>query len=109
MAPPERPESDVEAVMAAGRLDYVSRLRDKLADLERLAATEKWSELRRAAHKLRGSAGVFGFESLGVAAGRLEDRLAEAPLMLGPDERSEIDRALSGLRDEVDVALRTDA
>jgi HPt (histidine-containing phosphotransfer) domain-containing protein len=70
--------SEVDALLAEARADYASRLPEKLASLEALAARGAWDEARRAAHKLRGSAATYGFVAIGEAAATLEELLREA-------------------------------
>ncbi len=58
-------------------------------------------EARSAAHKLRGSFGVFGLKRAGQVAGLVEDVLAaEGPI---PQEKaSEVERAVQALRAELE-------
>ncbi len=63
---------------------FASALPAKAAHIEGLLARGEWDEARRAAHRLRGSAGTYGFSALGAAAGEIEDLLLAAPA--GPDE-----------------------
>jgi HPt (histidine-containing phosphotransfer) domain-containing protein len=63
------------ALIEAARAEYAQGLAAKASDLEALVACGAWSDARRAAHRLRGSAGVYGFGALGVIAAALDDLL----------------------------------
>ena len=72
----------VEALIAAARADFAGTLVYKAVALEALVSCGAWEDARRAAHKLRGSAGVYGFAELGAAAAELDDvlsRVEETP------------------------------
>jgi HPt (histidine-containing phosphotransfer) domain-containing protein len=57
---------------------YVGALEGKLADFDALEAAGDLVALAAAAHKLRGSAGAYGFSELSGAAGEIEDLLRDA-------------------------------
>ncbi|HEX7481429.1 MAG TPA: response regulator [Polyangiales bacterium] len=88
------------------RRGYASRLPDKLAELERALAAAKHdavslAEARALAHRLRGSAGTYGFAGVGDAAGLVEDLLAEPVLASAGPRRlfwQDIDGAMSDAR-----------
>ena len=84
-------------MLAASRAEYASRLPSKLAAIEELAARGAWHEVRRAAHKLRGSAATYGFAAVGDAAATLE-KLAADP----SPERAALDEAIGRARVEVE-------
>jgi HPt (histidine-containing phosphotransfer) domain-containing protein len=67
----------IEELLAAARRQFAVSLPSKAADVEALVARGAWAEARRAAHKLRGSAGTYGFAEVGAAAGAIEDTLLE--------------------------------
>jgi HPt (histidine-containing phosphotransfer) domain-containing protein len=92
--------SEVDALLAAARAEYASRLPSKLAAIEELAARGAWDEARRAAHKLRGSAATYGFAAVGDAAATLEKLTAEATSGVAPAEGA-VDEALRQARIEV--------
>lgn len=75
---------EVEKLLAAAKADFASRLDDKVRELQDLASRGAWTEARRAAHKLRGSAATYGFAKIGAVAAAMEDVLIEAALV--PDE-----------------------
>jgi HPt (histidine-containing phosphotransfer) domain-containing protein len=98
--------SDVDALLATMRAEYASRLPAKLVALEDLAARGAWDELRRAAHKLRGSAATHGFAALGDAAAQLEGLTTGASGSDGPQVRASIEGALRSARAEIERASR---
>lgn len=59
---------------------FVGELPQKHLLLNDLAQSKDIDNLRREAHKLRGSAGGYGFSGLSDLAGRLEDSCKNAPL-----------------------------
>jgi HPt (histidine-containing phosphotransfer) domain-containing protein len=65
----------IDELLAIARAEYARSLPIKAADLASLVASRAWNQARRAAHKIRGSAGAYGFPELGEAAGTLEDLL----------------------------------
>jgi HPt (histidine-containing phosphotransfer) domain-containing protein len=73
-----------------------------LAEIERLADAGRWGAVAHAAHKLRGSAGVYGFAALAVAAGELEDALTVAEGAAAEPPQV----ALRGLREQLALAIR---
>jgi len=68
----------VEDALAAVRRDFASRLPERGAELAAFVVRGAWDDLRRAAHKLRGSASTYGFADLGEHAAAIEDILLEA-------------------------------
>ena len=68
----------LEALLAEARAQFAGSLPAKTAELEGLLARSAWADARRAAHRLRGSCGTYGFPSLSAAAGAIEDHLLEA-------------------------------
>lgn len=68
----------VEQMLAEARAQFAASLPAKTASLEGHLARGAWEEARRAAHKLRGSAGTYGFTALGAAAGEVEEALIAA-------------------------------
>ena len=83
--------------LAAARVEYAGRLPAKAAELEALAAAAEWTQLRRAAHKLRGSAEVYGFAALGAVAARVEECLLAGEGEPEAAAIAEIEQALSDL------------
>jgi HPt (histidine-containing phosphotransfer) domain-containing protein len=68
----------VEDLLAAVRRDFAAKLPERGAELSALVARAAWDDLRRASHKLRGSAASYGFVELGAHAAAIEDLLLEA-------------------------------
>lgn len=66
----------IEALIATARADFASGLVAKAAALEALVGRAAWDDARRAAHMLRGSAGVYGFAAVGAAAAAIDDVLS---------------------------------
>jgi HPt (histidine-containing phosphotransfer) domain-containing protein len=54
---------------------YVEEVPQKIAEIERLLAEERWEDLQRAAHQLKGSAGGYGFDCLTPFASQLESSI----------------------------------
>jgi HPt (histidine-containing phosphotransfer) domain-containing protein len=100
--------SDIDAMLAAARADYASRLPSKLAAIEELTARGAWAEARRAAHKLRGSAATYGFVTIGDAAAVLEQLATDAssPAAEGA-ARAALQDAIHRVRIEVERAAGT--
>lgn len=72
---------DFEALLATLRQQFAERLPRKLAEIEvRLLAADSDSliEARMLAHKLRGSAGSYGFGLVGTSLGVVEDLLSSS-------------------------------
>jgi|SRR5579859_530210 len=68
----------IEDLLAAVRRDFAAKLPERGAELAALVARAAWDDVRRAAHKLRGSAATYGFVDLGAHAAAIEDLLLEA-------------------------------
>jgi HPt (histidine-containing phosphotransfer) domain-containing protein len=66
------------ALLAAVRARFAESLPAKAGDLAALVEREAWDEARRAAHKLRGSSGTYGYLALSAAAADVEDSLLES-------------------------------
>lgn len=96
--------AEVDALLAAAREQYASRLPSKLADIEESAARGDWDEARRAAHKLRGSAATYGFVAIGDAAATFEQLAIDATSIDPARFRGAIDEALKRVRDAIERA-----
>jgi len=99
-------EWDIDALRAAARADFATRLPLRIEGIERLAAEGQWVEARREIHKLRGSAATYGFEELGAAATFLEELLLAADGPPDPDARLRFDQALRRAHAQADQAAR---
>jgi HPt (histidine-containing phosphotransfer) domain-containing protein len=97
----------VNALIAAARAEFARTLVPKAAALEALVGRGLWEEARRAAHKLRGSAGVYGFAGVGAAAAALDDilcsRAEETP---DASEQALVGEKVRELRAEAEHAFR---
>ena len=71
----EAGDSSLEVLLQAARAEFGRSLTAKMAELEAMIAQGEWQGARRAAHKLCGSAGIYGFGALGRAAAGLEEIL----------------------------------
>jgi HPt (histidine-containing phosphotransfer) domain-containing protein len=71
-------DPSVEALLAQVRAQFTASLPAKVVALEQLVARGAWEEVRRAAHKLRGSAATYGHVAVGAAAGAIEEALIVA-------------------------------
>jgi HPt (histidine-containing phosphotransfer) domain-containing protein len=91
---------ELEKLLAAARADFASRLADKVSELRDLASRGAWSEARRAAHKLRGSAATYGFAKIGAAAATMEDILIDASTSPNDDAKARFATALAEARIE---------
>ncbi|MDP9151923.1 MAG: Hpt domain-containing protein [Myxococcota bacterium] len=72
---PQRVDPAVEALLRAARDDYAASLPAKLGALRALVDAGAWRDARRGAHRLRGSAGTYGFEALGGLVTEVEELL----------------------------------
>jgi len=98
-----------EAVLAAARADFLARLEPKIGELEELSARGAWEEVRRAAHRLRGSAATYGFASVGVAAAAMEDLLIEVGSSPEGEAKKRFASLLGTARTEVERAVKEGA
>jgi HPt (histidine-containing phosphotransfer) domain-containing protein len=99
MMPGEPPrEQQLAAMMASAQAHYVERLPTKLAEIEAMAASGDWEALGTAAHKLHGSAGVYGFALVSDAAGQLEEILLTNGETLDAAASADVRAALRALR-----------
>lgn len=83
-------------LLAELRAAYRATIPERVEELARFLASARRAEAIAVAHRLRGTAGTYGFLDVGDAAGRIEDALlAGAPMDALTD-------ALAALRDSVD-------
>jgi HPt (histidine-containing phosphotransfer) domain-containing protein len=52
--------------------DFISGLPERLSKINQTAQLNDWAALAAAAHKLKGSAGMYGFPELALSASELE-------------------------------------
>lgn len=86
-APPEKQTAatQVQERMRSLRLEYGKKLPEKVRSLARLGGDienmegnpDLVAETRQAAHRLRGTAGIYGHPKIGEAAGVIEDLLSQ--------------------------------
>lgn len=109
--PPSRPPTpEVLAALRELQLEYgkvLPELAGKLAEVFRKAIAEPdiqlvaLEELRALAHKLRGSAGSYGFPDVGVWATRIEDlaeRMLHEPVAARTRAFGELEEAIDQLQ-----------
>ena len=68
----------LESLLLAEKAAYANRLRIRLTELESLVADGRIDDARRAAHKLSGSAGTYGYPAIGDAARELEEAIGRS-------------------------------
>ncbi len=98
-------DRSVEEMLAQARADYTASLVTKADELGELSARGAWVELRRAAHRLHGSAGAYGFGEVSAAAGALEDALVEAGRTLDEAVRASVVGRVRAVVDRIRSAL----
>jgi HPt (histidine-containing phosphotransfer) domain-containing protein len=97
--------SSIDALLAAAHSQFAASLPAKVASIEESLAGGAWEDVRRAAHRLRGSAGTYGFAALAAAAAAIEDALLEVTEPPA-DVRARIAEHLAAARAEADHAAR---
>jgi HPt (histidine-containing phosphotransfer) domain-containing protein len=100
----ETGDPSLEIQLAAARAEFAGRLAQRAAEIEFLASAGSWSEVRRAAHRLRGSAATYGFAEIGGAAGAIEEVLLAAGA--GAPDAAAQKRVVDLLRDVTALAER---
>jgi HPt (histidine-containing phosphotransfer) domain-containing protein len=68
----------IAALLEAARADFARSLPAKVGAVEAHFAEGAFADAKRAVHKLRGSAGMFGYGALGQIAGQIDDLMHEA-------------------------------
>jgi HPt (histidine-containing phosphotransfer) domain-containing protein len=96
----------ISALIEAARIEFAGGLEAKAAALEALVGNGAWVDARRAAHKLRGSAGVYGFAALGEAAAVLDDLMCGAGGSPDAEACARIREKLDDVRSEAERASR---
>ena len=91
---------DVRSAFEALRRTYVDGLSQRLKEMEQAMSGEEWLALGSCAHRLRGSAAGYGFQTLSDLAKRLEEQSSAA---LGEG----IGLAFVAIRDEIQSIQRT--
>lgn len=87
-------EDDVHSKLDALRGRFVERCRD---DALGLAGTNEVDDQMAIAHRISGSAGMFGYQALSDAAQALEEALRRGSN--GEDERQRLKEALDALQE----------
>jgi len=95
----------ITALIASACADFARGLAAKTSALEALVDRAAWDDARRAAHKLRGSAGVYGFAAVAAAAAAVDDVLSRSA---SPDAcaRALVEEKLREHRSEAERASR---
>ena len=88
--------SAFDARMAQLRARFLDRARDERARLVSAMAAGDIAEIRRIAHSLSGSGGVFGFPRISASAQQVEEKAD------GPPDAAGLDRVCRALVDELD-------
>lgn len=73
------------------KAQYITRLVTRVKDIRDSQASSDWEDIGKHAHAIKGSAGMFGFDDLGQAGGKLELAVKNA---VEDDIRSELDQLL---------------
>ena len=73
--------NDFDTRMAELRVRFAARAAGQRAELESALAAGHRDELRRLAHSLAGSAGIFGFPQISADARALEEAVDEGATM----------------------------
>ncbi len=81
----------IARLLAEARVQYVGTVPAKVTEVRTLLERQAWEDARRAAHKLRGSSGTYGFAELSVALGEIEEQLLQAG---GPPDAAGLRRLL---------------
>jgi HPt (histidine-containing phosphotransfer) domain-containing protein len=98
------PDPSIDAALAAVRAQFALALPDKAANVRALLARGAWDDARRAAHRLRGSAGTYGFAPLGAAAAAIEELLLAEPAGPGEETRDRLERLAGDLAAQAELA-----
>jgi len=94
----------IEALVASARADFSRGLVAKASAIEAMVCRAAWDDARRAAHKLRGSAGVYGFAALGTYAAALEEILSNGGRPPNEQTQASVRAKLAELRAEAERA-----
>ncbi|MFO0548295.1 MAG: Hpt domain-containing protein [Polyangiaceae bacterium] len=114
IAKPEEVDSLRQQIAAAAVLfgktlpDRVDAIREAL-ELASLGSAVAFAEARKLCHRLRGTAGCYGFHAVGDAAGRVGDKLEGRNVAHASDPRSRASLALgciAELEEQADLAAR---
>jgi HPt (histidine-containing phosphotransfer) domain-containing protein len=100
------PDPATLALLAAVRARFAESLPAKAGDLGALLEQEAWDEARRAAHKLRGSSGTYGYLALSAAAADIEDSLLESKKAPSEEVRVRVTARMNDVRIEAERAAR---
>jgi HPt (histidine-containing phosphotransfer) domain-containing protein len=97
-----RPALDpsMDALMAAVRAQFAANLPAKAADIAAHLSRGAWSDARRAAHRLRGSAGTYGFAAVGAVAGAMEEMLLAQTGDPAADTRARLEASARDLAEQ---------
>jgi HPt (histidine-containing phosphotransfer) domain-containing protein len=94
----------IDAALAAVRAQFAEALPEKAANIGALVARGAWDDARRAAHRLRGSAGTYGFVELGARAAAIEELLLAEPAGPSGEARERVARLAGELQTQAHLA-----
>jgi HPt (histidine-containing phosphotransfer) domain-containing protein len=95
----------IAALLGAARADFTRSLPAKAAAVEEHLAGGAFADAKRAAHKLRGSSGMFGYARLGEIAGEIDDLMNDGGVG-DVAARTRVDALVAQLRAEVARLVR---
>jgi HPt (histidine-containing phosphotransfer) domain-containing protein len=96
----EATKASTLSLIKAAHAEFRRALPAKAAALDAWIAAAAWDDACRAAHKLRGSAGVYGCAALGALAGELEDTLRGSSAVPDAEALNRIRAILADLHEE---------
>jgi HPt (histidine-containing phosphotransfer) domain-containing protein len=97
-------DPSIDGLLAAARKQFATGLPARVEELRALAAGASWGALRRAAHRLRGSAATYGYPALGALAAAVEEALIAADGAPSAEARDAIGHALAEAGDWAEQA-----
>ncbi|AKT43717.1 Hpt domain-containing protein [Chondromyces crocatus] len=116
--PPPRPDraAAIRAALEEMRSEYRAVVPQQLDEIavhlaqarsggDEASVAEALTQMRRLAHRIRGTAGSFGWVSLSQAAGAIEDALEEGAVSLPDETTLHLAAALEEARAAVAVGL----
>jgi HPt (histidine-containing phosphotransfer) domain-containing protein len=94
----------IDAALAAVRAQFAGALPEKATNIGTLLERRAWDDARRAAHRLRGSAGTYGFAALGALAAAIEELLLAEPAGPSGEARERVTRLAGELQAQAHLA-----
>ena len=96
----------IAALLGAARADFTRSLPAKVAAVDEHLASGAFADAKRAAHRLRGSSGMFGYARLGEIAGEIDDLMNEAAGASDDAARARVDALVVQLQAEAARLVR---